>query len=72
MNQMHEFKCPNCDEKHYIFGEGKTQQVADKFGLPVLAKLPINPTTASLVDKGSVELADTDLFAGVTEILEKL
>lgn len=29
-----------------------------KYGIPVLAKMAINPVTADLVDKGSVELAE--------------
>ena len=72
VENMSYLECPDCNKKINIFGESKAEEIAKQLGVPVLAKLPINPTTASLVDKGSVELADTDLFAGVTEILEKL
>ena len=69
VENMSYFKCPNCDEKHYIFGEGKTQQVADKFGLPVLAKLPVDTRTPELADKGAIELSD---FEAVMPVIDEL
>ena len=72
VENMSYLECPDCNKKINIFGESKADEIAEQLGVPVLAKLPINPTTASLVDKGSVELADTDLFAGVTEKLETI
>ncbi len=58
VENMSGFVCPDCGKEHAIFGESKVQQVADALGVPVLAKLPINPQNAALVDKGAVELAD--------------
>ena len=49
------FQCPNCDEKHFIFGESKLEQVAADLGLPILARLPINPAIAAAVDAGAIE-----------------
>ena len=71
VENMSYFTCPNCDEKHYIFGESKTDEVAAKFGIPVLAKLPIDTRTPALADKGAIELADTDGFEGIVEKLLK-
>ena len=69
VENMSYFKCPGCDEKHYIFGEGKTQEVADKFGLKVLAKLPIDTKTPVLADKGAIELSD---FEAVMPVIDEL
>ena len=66
---MSYFMCPNCNEKHNIFGESKTEEVAAKFGIPVLAKLPIDTRTPVLADKGAIELADTD---PVQSVIDKL
>lgn len=64
--------CPKCGEKLYVFGEGKTEQVAKEYGLEVLAKLPINPEVANLIDLGQVEKVDTATIANaVNTILEK-
>lgn len=69
VENMSYFKCPSCDEKHYIFGEGKTQEVADKFSLPVLARLPIDTKTPALSDKGAIELSD---FEAVMPVIDEL
>ena len=49
--------CPDCGRKIALFGESKIDEAAGEMGLPVLAKLPVDPNTAALVDKGGVELA---------------
>lgn len=70
VENMSYFMCPNCSEKHEIFGKSKTDEVAEKFGIPVLAKLPIDARTPALADKGAIELADTDAFIPVVEKLK--
>ena len=70
VENMSYFTCPKCDEKHYIFGEGKTDEVASKFGIPVLAKLPIDTRTPALADKGAIELADIDAFDDIVSALK--
>ncbi len=72
VENMSYLECPDCKKKINIFGESKADEIAKQLGVPVLAKLPINPTTASLVDKGAVELAETDDLAAVIETIEKL
>ncbi len=73
IENMSYFECPDCGNKHYIFGESKVDETAAQYGLPVLAKLPIDPKTASLSDKGAVELADTDIINdGVDKMLKRI
>lgn len=62
VENMSYFECPDCGKRHAIFGESKLDEVAKELGVPVLARLPIDPKTAALVDKGAVELANTDAF----------
>ena len=45
--------------------------VAEAFGLPVLARLPINPDVAFAYDSGMMENVNTDGVAGVIEALER-
>ncbi len=72
VENMSYLECPDCGKKINVFGESKADEIAQQLGVPVLAKLPINPVTASLVDKGTVELADTDAFMPVVEAIEKI
>lgn len=62
VENMSYFECPDCGKRHSIFGESKLDEVAKDLGVPVLARLPIDPKTAALVDRGAVELANTDMF----------
>ena len=52
------FECPDCHKKTYLFGNSKIDDVAAKYGLSVLAKIPIDPKVASLMDAGMIEEPD--------------
>lgn len=69
IENMSYFECPDCGRKHEIFGKSKIEETAKELGVPVLARLPVDPKTAGLVDKGAVELADTDIL---NPIIDKL
>ena len=65
VENMSYFECPDCGKKHNIYGESKIDEVAKELGIPVLAKLPINPANAALVDKGCIELSEEKQFIDV-------
>ena len=64
--------CPDCGKKIELFGESKAESVAKELGVELLAKLPINPKTASLVDSGAAELADDSGFEDAVGKLERM
>ena len=64
--------CPDCGKEFPVFGESKLEAVAEELGVPVLARLPIDPATAALVDKGAVELADDKYVAEAVDFLSKM
>ncbi len=47
--------CPDCGKRLSVFGCSHIEETAQKFGLKVLAKLPIAPELAVRVDNGSIE-----------------
>ena len=53
-----------------MFGKSHIDEVAEKFGIPVLAKLPIDPSMAEAFDGGNMETVDTDCLSKVIEIIE--
>ena len=67
------FQCPNCGERHSIFGESKLEKVAADLGLKVLAQLPMDPELAQAIDRGQVESIETETnyLAPVAEELLK-
>ena len=58
VENMSYYECPDCKKKLNIFGESQIDATAAELGVPVLAKLPINPDVAKLVDEGRVEDID--------------
>lgn len=56
MSYLH---CPHCNEKINVFGESHIEELCQKEGLELLAKLPIDPQNASFMDAGAVEAIDT-------------
>ena len=72
VENMSYFVCPDCGKEYKIFGESKIDEIAAELGVPVLAKLPIDPKTANLVDKGAIELADDKYVAEAVDFLSKL
>ena len=64
-------ECPDCGRKIEVFGKSHLDEIAAEFGLPVLARLPINPDVAFAYDSGLMENVNTDAVAGVIEAVEK-
>lgn len=62
--------CPDCGKKINVFGESHLDEVAADFGLPVLARLPIDPSVAQAYDNGLMETVSTDLLNGAVEAIE--
>ena len=65
-------KCPDCGKELKVFGESHIEEIAKKNDLKVLAKLPINPTIASLVDKGQIEDFDGEYMDTAVQTVEEL
>ncbi len=42
VENMSHFTCQNCNEKHYIFGEGGAKRISEKFNIPYLGEIPLN------------------------------
>jgi ATP-binding protein involved in chromosome partitioning len=53
VENMSEFVCPHCHEATAIFGATGGQRIAEEFGVPLLARLPLDPETRVGGDEGS-------------------
>ena len=63
--------CPDCGKQIKVFGESHIDETAKKFGLKVLAKLPIDPECAKLVDTGMLELMETVAADPIADAVEE-
>ena len=64
-------ECPDCGKRLNVFGESKLDAVAAEFGLPVLARLPIDPKIAECFDNGQMESVNTDALVDVLTAVEQ-
>lgn len=62
--------CPDCGKKISVFGESKIDAVAQEYGIPVLARIPIDPNLASQCDHGLIELFEGDYMDHAADVVE--
>ncbi len=72
VENMSYVQCPDCGKRISVFGESHIDEVAAKYALPVLGKLPIDPTLASACDRGIIELFGGDWLEKAADIVENL
>ena len=60
VENMAYFKCDECGKEHHIFGEPQGAAVAEKYDIPAVATLPMDPSFARLVDEGKVEAYEVE------------
>ncbi len=70
IENMSYYVCPNCNEKINIFGKSKIDETAAELGVPVLAKLPINPEINLLVDEGRISEIEANELDDFVELLK--
>ncbi len=66
------YQCPDCGKQVEIFGKSHLDALAQEYGLPILARLPIDPGVAALVDEGRVEEAELSEIAPAAEAIAAL
>ena len=64
--------CPDCGKKIDVFGESHVAETAAEFGVPVLARIPIDPQLARQADLGVIESFEGDMLDGAADAIEKL
>ncbi len=69
VENMAYFQCPNCGEKHYIYGESHVEDLAAQYVIDNTAQIPIDPSYAALCDKGEVEKIEAPSLAELVDAL---
>ena len=72
VENMSYYECPDCKARHSIFGVSNFDEVAAKYGIKNIARMPINPKLAAACDKGLIELYEGDWLDETADMLEKL
>ena len=72
VENMSYVKCPDCGREIHVFGESHIDEVAAKYALKVLGKLPMEPKLAAACDKGAIELFEGGWLDATADLIESL
>ena len=64
--------CPDCGKHINVFGDSYVDEIAAKYTLPVLAKMPIDPELAKEADAGMIEMFAGEYLDGAANAVAKL
>ena len=64
-------ECPDCGRKIEIFGKSHAGEVADKYGIPILARIPLREGYAHSVDLGLTETIEVPEIEAAALVIEK-
>ncbi|MBC7224938.1 MAG: Mrp/NBP35 family ATP-binding protein, partial [Anaerolineae bacterium] len=65
------YVCPDTGKRREVFGPSHAEETAKRLGVPLLGRLPIDPTIAQLCDVGAVEDYRSEAFDAIVEELAK-
>ncbi|MBR3312101.1 MAG: Mrp/NBP35 family ATP-binding protein [Solobacterium sp.] len=64
-------ECDDCGKKLYVFGESHAHEIAEKFGIPLLAQVPLNPVIAKASDEGNIDTIIVKEIEPAADYIEK-
>ena len=67
VENMSYVKCPDCGKEIHIFGESHIEEIAARYDVPFLGRLPIDPALAALVDAGQIEGHNAEYLDDATQ-----
>jgi ATP-binding protein involved in chromosome partitioning len=70
VENMSYFQCSSCSAKHEIFGSGGGAVLADKYRVPLLGQLPLEPSVRQAGDSGRPSVLANPKLASSEEILK--
>lgn len=65
-------ECGKCGEKMSVFGESHVEEIASKYQVPVLAKLPLDSKIAKAMDAGMIEKLEGNWLDDAVSYIEKI
>lgn len=72
VENMSYLRCPDCGKEIKIFGDSHIEEVAKEHHLPLLARIPIEPSLASSCDNGAIEDVDANYLDAAAAAVEQL
>ena len=70
VENMSYLSCPDCGKQIEVFGHSKAKITAAEYGIPAIARMPLDPEIAKLADAGRIEDYDGSALQEVFEQLQ--
>ena len=65
-------KCPDCSREIKVFGESNADKIAKEYGIPLLARIPMEERITAAVDSGAIEELDEEYLDATVSAIEGL
>ncbi|MGI6110567.1 MAG: Mrp/NBP35 family ATP-binding protein [Eubacteriaceae bacterium] len=72
VENMSWMECPDCGKKLYPFGESHISEIVEKYHIPLIGQIPLDPQIAALADAGKIEDIKTEWLAPAADVLGSL
>ena len=71
VENMSYLSCPDCGKEIEVFGHSKAKAIAAEYGIPSIARMPLDPKISTLADAGRIEDYDGTALSEVFAQIEK-
>ncbi len=71
VENMSYLTCPDCGKKIEVFGHSQAETIATEYGIPTVARMPLDKEISKLADEGRIEDYQTDELNGVLEEIKR-
>ena len=71
VENMSYLACPDCGKQIEVFGHSKAKAIAAEYGIPAIARMPLEPKISTLADAGRIEDYDGAALSEIFEQIEK-
>ena len=72
VENMAYFQCDQCGKVHYLFGRSHLEEIAERYEIPVAARMPLDPALAAACDAGRIEMMEAGWLEELADALQKL
>lgn len=70
IENMSYVKCPDCGSEIRVYGHSNIGGIANDYGVPVLARIPIAEEISKAVDEGEIETLSADFLDAAVSMIE--
>ncbi|MBQ9728301.1 MAG: Mrp/NBP35 family ATP-binding protein [Clostridia bacterium] len=71
VENMSYFTCPDCGKKIEVFGRSQVETIAAEYGIPAIARMPLDARISTLADEGRIEDYETEELREVFDSIER-